>query len=314
MGNRLINRRIWSGCLSAAQGPMKGPCRLAIPLFDSVSILIYDQCAGETAQTRLQATFRRIQCPTYRAGPAYRALLAGLDVELDGTNSVLGHTEYRGEQFRTSHPMTAANHMPSNAREIDEQHFLQGVSSAKAGLAEETCPYEYVADNSETSITEICAPVNWRQGWQYGKFVAIQRARVEKAQEIQNSIAELFRFEGPHCEQCEILNRGLMKSGLKYFSTQKESSKLADQIQMSKEFRLLKDLYIELYLPWRPEENPYKFKIFDRLLDIFGSGGDKERTLRDLVKRYGERHGVRAAWCKYVHTESVELLAQNRVK
>lgn len=204
--------------------------------------------------------------------------------------------------------------MPPTAREIDEQYFLQGISSARAGLAEETCPYEYVSDTSDARIAEICAPVDWRQGWKFGKFVTVQRARVDKSQEIQKAIRELVRFERAHCEQCEIINRGPMRSGLKHFSTQRESSKLAAQIRASKEFRLLKDLYFELYLPWRADEGPYTFKVFYRILDIFSTGGDKEKTLRDLVVRYGERHGVQAAWHEYVHAESVELLANARVE
>ena len=195
--------------------------------------------------------------------------------------------------------------MQSAAKEVDETYFLEGLSSARAGLAEETCPYEYVAENSVTSGSQIRAPSNWRLGWKYGRYIAIQRARKEKTVEILNALRDLFRHEDTHCKQCEILNRGLLKAGLKFIAAQRESAKLAAQIRTSKSFRLLKDLYIDLYLPWRPEEYPYKFKVFDRQLNIFG---DEERTFRRLVQIYGERHGVQAAWYEYVRTDSIESL------
>ena len=202
--------------------------------------------------------------------------------------------------------------MPSTRNDIGEEHFLQGLSSARAGLAEETCPYDYVTDNASTDFSQISAPANWRQGWQLGRLVAIQRARKEKEQELRSALGKLFSYEAAHCDQCEVLNRGFVKSGLKYLVARKESTKLAEQIKQSKEFRLLKDLYIELYLPWRPDEQPYAFKIYDHLLGVFGNAADKERTLRQLVKRYGERHGVQAAWHEYVQAEPVEMLVTGR--
>lgn len=202
--------------------------------------------------------------------------------------------------------------MPSTPNDIGEEHFLQGLSSARAGLAEETCPYHYVTDNASTDVNQISAPVNWRQGWQLGRFVAIQRARKEKEQELQSALGKLFSYEAAHCDQCEVLNLGFAKSGLKYLLARKESTKLAEQIKQSKEFRLLRDLYIELYVPCRPNEHPYTFKIYDQLLGVFGNAANKERTLRQLVERYGERHGVQAAWHEYVQAESTEMLAPGR--
>ncbi|MDH4426401.1 MAG: hypothetical protein QE495_08115 [Acidovorax sp.] len=195
--------------------------------------------------------------------------------------------------------------MPSRASETDEQYFLEGLSSARAGLAFETCPYDYVMDDSVTNAAQICAPVNWGDGWKFGKFLSVQRARAEKSAELHRALEELFRHEEDHRRQCEILNRGLIKGGLKYLSTQRESTALSTQIRNSKQFRLLTDLYIDLYLPWRPDEQPYDFRVFDQLLKIFG---DEEKTLRRIVKQYGEKHGVQAAWRDYVQTYPSELI------
>lgn len=199
--------------------------------------------------------------------------------------------------------------MPPTAEEIDEGYFLEGLSSAGAGLAEEACPYEYVTGSSVTSDAQICAPLNWRNGWKYGKFLAVQRARIEKSVELRRALQDLFRHEDSHRKQCEILNRGILKGGLKYLSARRESAALATEIYESKQFRLLKALYIELYLPWRPEEYPYSFNVFDQLLKIFG---DEERTLRQLVKQYGEKHGIQAAWYDYVQTYPSELISPRR--
>lgn len=193
-----------------------------------------------------------------------------------------------------------------SVKETSEKHFLQGFSSAQGGLAAETCPYEYVPVDQEANIERVTAPANWKQGWQFGRFVAIQRLRREKSEEIRNAIQAIFLHEAAYSEMQRTVNQGLLKAGLRYFTARRGSNQLARQIQQSKEFRLLQDLHIELYLPWRPSEQPY-FKLFDRQLQVFGFRSEEE-TLRQLLARYGDRHGVRAAWHEYVHAEPIETM------
>ena len=89
--------------------------------------------------------------------------------------------------------------MATTAKDISEEHFLQGLSSARAGLSEETCPYDWVVDGAAVGSNRAAAPFDWLRGWQFGTFVAIQRGRIEKSIEIRNALETLFAFEATHC-------------------------------------------------------------------------------------------------------------------
>jgi hypothetical protein len=194
-----------------------------------------------------------------------------------------------------------------STKQTSEKYFLQGLSSAQGGLSAETCPYAYVPSDQDASVEEICAPVNWSEGWQFGRFVAIERLRKEKSDEVRTAIRAIFQHEIAWSEMLCTVNRGLLKAGLNYFTARRISSRLARQIRQSKEFRLLHDLRIELYLPCRPDEHPYRFKLFDRQLEVFGFRTE-EKKLRQLLERYGDRHGIGAAWREYVHAEPIEKM------
>lgn len=195
-----------------------------------------------------------------------------------------------------------------STKQISEKYFLQGFSSAQGGLSADSCPYAYVPSGQGASIEEICAPVNWNNGWKFGRFVAVQRLRNEKSDELHAAIRSLFQHEAELSELLSTVNQGPWKAGLRYFTARNRSDRIAREIRQSKEFRLLHDLQIELYMPWRPSESPYCFKLFDRQLAVFGSRCD-ERPLRQLLERYGDRHGVGAAWREYVRTAgSIETM------
>jgi len=83
----------------------------------SARISVYGPHAGKTAQPRLQATFRRIRCPAYRADPVYRAFLAALDIELE-------LMEYLTPWYRTEDESLAAE----LRREVCPGHVLLGKS------------------------------------------------------------------------------------------------------------------------------------------------------------------------------------------
>jgi len=191
--------------------------------------------------------------------------------------------------------------MTNDFKKAGEQYFLQGLSSAKGGLPQETCPYSFTADqNPEPSINGVAA-VNWRQGWQFGKFVVVQKLRKEKFDEIKAAISHLLSYQDQYAEGCCIVNQGLFKSGLKYFAARRKSNEIARYIRRRKEYQLLKDVWIDFYIPWRHSEAPYSFRLYDRRTAIVG-----ENNFRELVSRYGESHGVLAEWREYLASTPIE--------
>jgi hypothetical protein len=188
--------------------------------------------------------------------------------------------------------------MSSDYKQKSEEWFVQGFCAAQGGLAENICPYDL--NESDGS-----AQLNWSDGWCFGRFVAVQKMRKDMIEQIKKAIRTIFAYQGEYADSCRIANTGLRKTGLKYFSEEKRSHAIACQIKQSKEFILLKELYIEVYLPCRPSEEPYTFMVFDRLMKVFGNNPDIERRMRKIVERYGERHGVKQAWSEYVYAEEI---------
>lgn len=191
--------------------------------------------------------------------------------------------------------------MPESYKEASERHFLEGVVAARGGLGQDRCPYQYAAE--EVSLATSTAPLNWAEGWQFGRFTMMQTLRRGRALELQSALRHLGQFQTAFSEACRVSNQGLLQSGLKSIQASRRLNEIAASIKDSREFKLLHDLGYEFYLPWRPTEAPYEFRLFDRQLAVFGYNGNSEQTLRSLLQRYGEQHGIRVAWVEYVRAE-----------
>jgi hypothetical protein len=191
--------------------------------------------------------------------------------------------------------------MTNDYKRAQEEHFLQGLSSAKGGLPAETCPHPWTDDSAE-------AASSWGRGWSFGKLVLVQTLRKEKSDEIKAAIAHLFSYQVQYAEGCRIQNQGFFKAGLKYFAARRESNEIARHIMGSKEYRLLKDVGIDFFIPWRPSEAPYSFRL--HYSDSFQRyySAEYEQSFRKLVNQYGESHGILAAWRDYQSSTPVEDL------
>ena len=187
-----------------------------------------------------------------------------------------------------------------------EKYFLQGLSSAKGGLSEESCPYPPKTESTNESNIDEIAEIYWKKGWRFGKFILVQTLRKEKFNEIKAAIAQLNSYQNQYSEWCRIENAGFLKSGFKYFSARRGSNSLARHIRQSKEHRLLQDVWFEFYIPWRPSEDPYMFRLIDRRMDIFWHSQQGEIHFQELVNQYGDSHGVRAAWQEYLSPSEIE--------
>lgn len=191
--------------------------------------------------------------------------------------------------------------MSESYKEASERHFLEGLGAARGGLGHDRCPYQYPAE--EVSLATSTAPLNWSEGWQFGRFTMMQTLRRERILELQPALRHLGQFQSEFSEACRVSNQGLFQSGLKSIQASRRLNEIAASVKASREFKLLHDLRYEFYLPWHATEAPYEFRLFDRQLAVFGYGGNSEETLRSLLQRYGEQHGVRAAWEEYVRAE-----------
>lgn len=193
--------------------------------------------------------------------------------------------------------------MEASYKEISERHFLEGLSAAHGGLLAESCPYEYSDNHSQTSWAIETAPLNWMEGWQLGRFAMMQSLREERFVDSQSAAMHLSTFQHDYAEACRVSNQGFRQAGLKKIWAGKYCNEIAAKIRSSREFKLLQDLCYEFYLPWRPSEAPYAFRVFDRQLSVFGGN---EETLRSLLTRYGDRHGVRSIWEQYVRAGALQ--------
>ncbi|MDT0216770.1 hypothetical protein Q9R35_05485 [Alcaligenes sp. AB3] len=196
--------------------------------------------------------------------------------------------------------------MASNHKQESDEIFLQGLRAAQVSLPKDVCPYDLVMTSENRSGV---ARLIWNDGWNFGKYVAIQKARKEMIEPIKQAIRAIFSNQKSYSGSCRVRNQGFRKAGFKYFSAKRETNEIASQIQKSKEFKLLKELYIEVYFPWRPSEDPYTFRVFDRQLTIFGD--DTEERFRTLVSRYGERYGVKQAWHDYVYAPELDEIVRS---
>lgn len=196
--------------------------------------------------------------------------------------------------------------MASNHKQESDEIFLQGLCAAQGSLSKDVCPYDLVMTNEDWSGVNR---LTWSDGWNFGKYVAVQKARKEMIEPIKQAIQVIFSNQDSYSESCRISNQGFLKAGFKYFSANRESNEIASRIRKSKEFKLIEELYIEVYLPCRPSEDPYTFRVFDRQLTIFGN--DTEERFRALVSRYGERYGVQQAWHDYVYAPELDSIVKS---
>lgn len=191
----------------------------------------------------------------------------------------------------------------SDRSKAAEDHFVQGLHAAQAKLDQERCPY--TRSESGTDADDF-ARTHWSYGWQFGRFTMMQGRRRDDRDKVELAVKELQKFQLDYQRACDLANQGLIRSRLKCLRAKRDVDRIAASILATPEGKLLKDLQYELYFPFRPSEAPYKFRLFDRQLAVFGSKCD-DHTLRRLLGWLGDRHGVKAAWHEYVHAGSVEF-------
>lgn len=197
--------------------------------------------------------------------------------------------------------------MPDYVKEAAERHFLEGLDAARGGLGSDSCPYQLIDANVNASTEVRTAPVNWMIGWQFGRFTMMQSLRKARVSELKSAVQHLMQFQREYTETSRVSKQGLIRSRLKSICANRRSNEIVKNIRASREFKLLEDLHYEFYFPWRESEDPYEFRLVDRQLAVFGYDGNSEKTLRQLLSRYGDRHGVRAAWEEYVRSDPLQL-------
>src|SRR5690554_1910496 len=184
-----------------------------------------------------------------------------------------------------------------------EDYFVAGLHAALGGLDQERCPY---MPYESASSAECLARLNWCYGWQFGRFTMSLSLRRESRDKVQLAVQRIHKYQKAYQSACDLANQGLIQSRLKCVRAKREAHRIAAFLLKSQENKMLEDLQYELYIPMRASEAPYKFKLFDRQLAVFGNNCD-EGTLRRLLQWYGDRHGVKAAWHEYVHAASVDF-------
>lgn len=208
-----------------------------------------------------------------------------------------------------------------------EEYFLQGLSAGQGGLSAETCPYEFVPHDAvvggrvllagveqNVTVDEITAPLQWKEGWRLGRYIAIEKLRSEKADEIASAIRYVYSQEAAIGECLTVVNRGLLRSGWNWFKANSEARELAQTIRASKELRLMHDLKFELYMPWRADEYPYHFRVRDKLFDALEATRAGGPSLFQLLEKYGEKLGVTGTQYQRLTSEQVESLMSSAIR
>ena len=192
--------------------------------------------------------------------------------------------------------------MTNSYKDAAERHFVQGIAAAKGGLGVQSCPYSIAVDKSGVLSNDSMAATYWREGWNFGRFTMTQSLRRVMSFELQIAAEHLFKFQEEYSETCRVSNQGIFASRLKSLRARQRSNRIAVHIRESKEYKLLRDLCYDFYIPWRKGEEPYSFRLFDRLLDVLGRNAD----FHDILRRYEGRHGLSAAWEEWIRSEPLQ--------
>lgn len=184
-----------------------------------------------------------------------------------------------------------------------EEYFIQGLRAARDGLHQERCPYKLSESGGDT---ESLARVNWLYGWRFGRFTMTQALRRDNRDKVELAVRTIYKYQSDYQSACHLANQGLMRSRLKCARAKRDAHRIVAFILATPENKLLKDLQYELYFPSRPSEAPYKFRLFDRQLAVFGHKCNED-TLRRLLECYADRHGVKAAWHEYINAGSADF-------
>jgi hypothetical protein len=191
-----------------------------------------------------------------------------------------------------------------------ERHFLEGKSAAEAALELDTCPYRDAREGDIPEREELIARLNWTTGWRFARYVALQRGRASKRNEIVAALAELVQLEAPYAELLAILRRGPWPHPIRFYRASRSIKTLAHGAWTSQSVRLLSGLGITTYLPYYRERAYPTIAFFDRQLSVI-SNNNAEDEMRKLVERYGDAHGIKAAWSAYCHAERLrDLVAE----
>jgi hypothetical protein len=178
--------------------------------------------------------------------------------------------------------------------------FFDGFLSAKGGLTLETNPHPLVLSSSYSINSDDLAHFDWERGWHLGKFVVIEELREVKHGQILQASKAIKENQNEYAVLCKTANLGFFEGGLSRFRADRKLRKLSDAIRGSHEFGLLNELQFEVYLPWRPSEDPYEIKFFDLQKE--------QQNAWKFVEMYGDLHGVKAARQNSVRAELVTLM------
>lgn len=194
--------------------------------------------------------------------------------------------------------------MTKDYRGEAELLFLQGKAAAEAGLGEETCPFRNATDGAEQD--ELIARIHWRDGWALATFARLLQARKTQRAHLVAALTRLLALENRYGLYLATVKLGWWPNPFRHWRTVKGLAALRRQIFDSPDYRLLHALGIEVYAPL-PGDGYSDLAVHDRVLDVFSKKGSEE-TIRKLVERYGDAHGVRATWQAYVSAESIKAL------
>lgn len=175
-----------------------------------------------------------------------------------------------------------------------EQIFLEGISAGESGLPDSICPYPYLDRSIFTGeeTTQIAAPANWRSGWELGKVRSILALRTEKRADVLSGISAIIESESDFLSACISIEKGFLRTGLEYFSAKKSLKNTWAAFGLNPNIKLL------YFLRIRPYWQDGRWNFADDLLGDVSH--NSEKWFRQLVSRYGEKHGVKLVWSTYI--------------
>lgn len=209
--------------------------------------------------------------------------------------------------------------------------FLEGMEAHSAGMPYRGNPY-YLDEglspsygleeydewmNSEAGRkqgAQFVKQSDWGAGWKFSRLVKIQAFRRTKTAEIGAAMKRYKSFETKYAGLKSVVDEGVLRQPLKFFSAKSALKNLVNEIRAYSEITFLEDLYFRLRVGIDAKKTAH-FIVYDDILSAYGTRSDYcEGPMRDLVGRFGEKHGVQAAWSEYVRADYTKGYDQRSVK
>lgn len=202
-----------------------------------------------------------------------------------------------------------------------DKAFLEGMEAHSAGIPYRSNPYHWDEGPSLSHVgveqynewvnweagrknhALFCKQSDWNDGWRFSRLVKIQAFRRTKTKEIRAAMEKYKSFEAKYAGLKSVVDEGVVRQPLKFFSAKSALNNLVNEIRACSEVTFLEDLYFCLLVGIDTRKMAH-FLVDDDILSAYGTfTNDYDRPMRDLRGRFGEKHGVQAAWSEYVRAD-----------